>query len=119
MIFLYFIKYDSIKVVINLTWRWIMAKRYIAYVSTYTRSNDKGIRIYDVDIETATKRVGKDKDRMEQAGKDFQIKVQNGYKQIALSEPDRVKIVDSTDSIENVFEKTKMIVEQLLKKGYN
>ena len=26
-------------------------KRYIAYVSTYTRSNDKGIRIYDVDIE--------------------------------------------------------------------
>lgn len=75
--------------------------------------------VYDVDIETATKRVGKDKDRMEQAGKDFQIKVQNGYKQIALSEPDRVKIVDSTDSIENVFEKTKMIVEQLLKKGYN
>ena len=27
-----------------------MAKKYIAYVSTYTRSNDKGIRIYDVDI---------------------------------------------------------------------
>lgn len=26
-------------------------KRYIAYVSTYTRSNDKGIRIYDVDID--------------------------------------------------------------------
>jgi len=27
-------------------------KRYIAYVSTYTRSNDKGIRIYDVDEKT-------------------------------------------------------------------
>jgi len=26
-------------------------KKYIAYVSTYTRSNDKGIRIYDVDAE--------------------------------------------------------------------
>lgn len=26
-------------------------KRYVAYVSTYTRSNDKGIRIYDVDIK--------------------------------------------------------------------
>ena len=75
--------------------------------------------VYDVDIETATKRVGQDKDRMEQAGKEFQIKVQNGYKKIAQLEPDRVKIIDSTDSIEKVFEQTKMIVEQLLKRSYN
>ena len=75
--------------------------------------------VYDVDIETATKRVGQDKDRMEQAGKEFQKKVQNGYKKIANSEPERVKIIDSTDSIEKVFEQTKMIVEQLLKKRYN
>lgn len=75
--------------------------------------------VYDVDIETATKRVGQDKDRMEQAGKDFQIKVQNGYKKIAELEPDRVKIIDSTESIEKVFEQTKMVVEQLLKRSYN
>ena len=75
--------------------------------------------VYDVDIETASNRVGQDKDRMEQAGKDFQIKVQNGYKKIAEIEPERVKIVDSTASIEEVFEQTKMIVEQLLKRSYN
>ena len=75
--------------------------------------------VYDVDIETALKRVGQDKDRMEQAGKEFQIKVQNGYKQIAKLEPERVKIIDSTASIEEVFEQTKMVVEQLLKKSYN
>ena len=75
--------------------------------------------VYDVDIETAAQRIGQDKDRMEQAGKEFQIKVQNGYKKIAKSEPDRVKIIDSTDSIDKVFEKTKMVVEQLLKTRYN
>lgn len=75
--------------------------------------------VYDVDIETATKRVGSDKDRMEQAGQIFQIKVQDGYKKMAILEPDRIKLIDSTESIETVFEKTKMIVEQLLKRGYN
>lgn len=75
--------------------------------------------VYDVDIETAIKRVGKDKDRMEQAGKEFQIRVQNGYKKIAELEPDRVKIIDSTASIDAVFDKTKMVVEQLIKRRYN
>ena len=75
--------------------------------------------VYDVDIETAIKRVGNNKDRMEQAGKEFQVKVQNGYKKIAELEPERVKMIDSTASIEQVFDKTKMAVEQLLKRRYN
>ena len=28
-----------------------MEERYVAYVSTYTKGNDKGIRIYDVDVK--------------------------------------------------------------------
>ena len=75
--------------------------------------------VYDVDIDTALKRRGDDRDRMEQAGKDFQIKVQQGYKKIADSEPERVKIIDATESIDAVFENTKKIVEQLIKKSYN
>lgn len=75
--------------------------------------------VYDVDIETALKRRGDDRDRMEQAGKDFQIKVQNGYKKIANIEPNRVKIIDAKPDIEAVFEQTKKIVEQLIKKRYN
>ena len=75
--------------------------------------------VYDVDIETALSRRGKDRDRMELAGTEFQKKVREGYKKIAELEPDRVKIIDSTDSIEKVFEKTKHEVEQLLKKRYN
>lgn len=75
--------------------------------------------IYDVDIETTLKRRGNDRDRMEQAGKDFQIKVQNGYKKIAENEPDRVKIIDAKPDIDTVFEQTKKTVEQLIKKRYN
>lgn len=75
--------------------------------------------VYDVDIETAQKRRGNDRDRMEQAGKDFQIKVQNGYKKIAEIEPERVKIIDAKPDIETVFEQTKKIVEQFIKKRYN
>ena len=75
--------------------------------------------VYDVDIETALKRRGDDRDRMEQAGKDFQIKVQQGYKKIADLEPDRVKIIDAKPDIETVFKNTKKIVEQLIKKRYN
>ena len=56
---------------------------------------------------------------MEQAGKDFQIKVQNGYKKIAELEPERVKIIDAKPDIETVFEQTKKTVEQLIKKRYN
>ena len=75
--------------------------------------------IYDVDIETAISRRGDDRDRMEQAGKDFQIRVQQGYREIAKLEPNRVKIIDAKDSIETVFNKTQELVEQLLKKSYN
>lgn len=75
--------------------------------------------VYNVDIETALKRRGDNRDRMEQAGKDFQIKVQNGYKKIAELEPERVKIIDAKPDIDTVFKNTKKIVEQLIKKRYN
>ena len=75
--------------------------------------------VYDVDVETAQKRRGDDRDRMELAGKEFQIKVQNGYKKIAESEPNRVKFIDAKPDIDIVFEQTKKIVEQLIKKRYN
>ena len=75
--------------------------------------------VYDVDIDTALERRGDDRDRMEQAGREFQIKVQQGYKKIADIEPERVKIIDATESIEAVFKNTKNVVEQLIKKSYN
>lgn len=66
--------------------------------------------VFDIDIETSQKRVGQNKDRMESAGLDFHRKVREGYLEIAKNEPDRVKVIDSKDSIENIFKKVKEIV---------
>ena len=59
------------------------------------------------------KRVGDEKDRMESAGREFFNKVRNGYLEIAKSEPERVKVVDSTRSIEEVHKDVVEIVEKL------
>ena len=60
--------------------------------------------VFDVDVETSAKRVGDEKDRMESAGKEFFNRVRNGYLELAKKEPQRVKVIDSTRSIEEVFQ---------------
>ena len=58
--------------------------------------------VLDVDVETSQKRVGLEKDRMESAGLEFFEKVRKGFLEIAKQEPKRVKVVDSTQSIESI-----------------
>ena len=58
--------------------------------------------VLDVDVETSQKRVGSEKDRMESAGIEFFQKVRQGFLEIAKQEPQRVKVVDSTQSIEEI-----------------
>ncbi len=60
--------------------------------------------VFDVDVETSAKRVGDEKDRMESAGKEFFNRVRNGYLELAQKEPQRIKVIDSTRSIEEVFQ---------------
>lgn len=56
--------------------------------------------VFDVDIETSMKRVGDEKDRMESSGVEFFNKVRYGYLELAKLEPGRVKVIDSTRSID-------------------
>ena len=58
--------------------------------------------VLDVDVETSQKRVGSEKDRMESAGIEFFERVRQGYLEIAKQEPERVKVVDSTKTIEEI-----------------
>lgn len=67
--------------------------------------------IFDLDLETAFSRVGKTQDRMEAAGLEFFERVRNGYLEIAKQEPDRIKVINSNDSIENIFEQIKQYIE--------
>ncbi len=70
--------------------------------------------VFDVDIETSMKRVGQEKDRMEQSGNEFFNRVREGYLAIAKNEPDRVKVIDSTKSIADVQNDVLKIVENYI-----
>ena len=66
--------------------------------------------VLDVDVETSQKRVGSEKDRMESAGREFFERVRKGFLEIAKQEPNRVKVVDSTQSIEEIHKQVLELV---------
>ncbi len=70
--------------------------------------------VFDVDIETSMKRVGSHKDRMESSGIEFFNRVRNGYLELAKQEPDRIKVVDSTKSIEDVHKQVLDIINKYI-----
>ena len=70
--------------------------------------------VFDVSTEVAQQRVGDEKDRMESAGMDFHRKVREGYLSIAKDEPMRVKVINANNSIEEVFNDTKKIIDDFL-----
>lgn len=69
--------------------------------------------VFDVDVETSMQRVGKEKDRMESAGVEFFNKVRQGYLEIAKQEPNRVKVINSSDTIENIHKQVVELIEKL------
>lgn len=70
--------------------------------------------VFDIDVETSQKRVGKEKDRMESAGIEFHNRVRYGYLELAKQEPARIKVIDASKSIEEIHEKVKEIIDSYL-----
>ena len=68
--------------------------------------------VFDIDIETSMQRVGSTKDRMESAGIDFFKRVREGFLTIAENEPERVKVINSADTIENIHKQVIKLVEE-------
>ena len=60
-------------------------------------------------------RVGQEKDRMENSGMEFFNRVREGYLKIAQNEPKRIKVINSTKTIDEVFADTIAVVEKYLK----
>ena len=58
--------------------------------------------VFDIDAETSLARVGSAKDRMESSGIEFFNRVRDGYLKIAALEPNRIKVLDATKSIDEV-----------------
>lgn len=82
-------------------------------IATNGRKPDLTI-VFDIDVETSMQRVGKNKDRMESAGIEFHNRVRDGYLKIAKEEPERIKVVNSIQTVNDVFEEVKKIVNKYL-----
>lgn len=70
--------------------------------------------LYDVDTEISLQRVGREQDRMEASGVEFHKKVRNGYIELKKENPLRIKMIDANKSIDEVFENTKKVIDELI-----
>lgn len=70
--------------------------------------------VFDIDTETSMARVGAEKDRLESAGIEFHKRVRNGYLEIAKKNPQRIKVVDASQTIEDVQRDVIKIIEEVL-----
>lgn len=70
--------------------------------------------VFDIDTETSMARVGAEKDRLESAGIEFHKRVRNGYLEVAKKNPQRIKVVDASQTIEDVQRDVIKIVEEVL-----
>lgn len=70
--------------------------------------------VFDVSTETAEKRVGETKDRLESEAKEFHQKVREGFLDLAKKYPQRIKVIDANQSIEEVFAEVVEVLENFL-----
>lgn len=54
------------------------------------------------------------RDRFEESGRDFYLRVEEGYRAIALAEPERVRVIDGTQSVAAVADIIWKLVESCL-----
>ena len=70
----------------------------------------------DVDLEVGAARLGARAaaDRLEQQSREFHERVRDGYLRLAIAEPERVKVVDASRSVDEVAGDIWRIVEAAL-----
>ncbi len=83
-------------------------------IATNNRKPDLTI-VFDIDADTSMQRVGEQKDRMESAGIEFFNRVRDGYLKIAQKEPDRVKVLDASKSIDEIHQDVIKLINSLLR----
>jgi len=70
--------------------------------------------VFNVDLKTAFARRSKDPDRLESQAAAFHERVRRGFLEIARKERKRVKVIDGTQSISQVFKEVRTLLEQKL-----
>ncbi len=73
--------------------------------------------LFDLPLEIAFRRRGKEPDRMESRALEFHQRVRNGFLTEAYKHPDRIEIIDATNSVDAISEKLKKRFSELLKQS--
>lgn len=70
--------------------------------------------VFDIDVDTSMSRVGEEKDRLESAGREFHERVRLGYLEIAKAEPQRIKVINAIQSIEEIHAEVVAVINAFL-----
>lgn len=69
--------------------------------------------LFDLDIEIALERAGKNKDRMESAGVEFFSRTKRGYLELARRNSSVIKVINAENSKETVYKDVKKFIIEL------
>ena len=72
--------------------------------------------VFDVTLSVAAGRLGRERDRLESQPSAFHRRVRDGFLKIAVSEPGRVKVVDSAQSVQQVFVEVRKHLDRKLRR---
>jgi dTMP kinase len=82
-------------------------------VATGGRKADLTI-VLDLPVDDGLTRLGQNLDRIEAETVEFHERVRKGYLEVARREPDRVRVVEATGSVEGTFAMVKSIIDDVL-----
>ncbi len=71
--------------------------------------------VFDIESSVAQKRLSGEKDRLEKEGLEFHKALRLGYLELAKEEPDRIKVINSDDTIENIHKKVIKLISEYVK----
>ncbi|MCH2181313.1 MAG: dTMP kinase [Mariniblastus sp.] len=72
--------------------------------------------IFDLDVESASQRLGESRDRMESRGSDYFQQVRDGFLEEAKRWPDVTRVIDASGDIESIQATIRQAAEPLLEK---
>ena len=70
--------------------------------------------VFDIESEVAQKRLQGEKDRLEKEGLEFHKALRFGYLELAKEEPNRIKVINANDTIENIHKKVIELISRYI-----
>jgi dTMP kinase len=91
----------------------------LAAIHTIGRFATQGIQpditfFFDIDAKKGLSRINRKKDRIERRAIGYHNKVRRGYAEIACKEPWRVKLIDASQSKEEIYKVVQKHIDRLL-----